>query len=231
MRTILTAMATCIGLTAPISAVADSVLVELFTSQGCSSCPPADELLGKLAKRDNVIALSLHVDYWDYLGWKDEFANPKFTTRQQNYARAAESTMIYTPQMIVGGKDSVVGTRTMELMDYIAEHQNTPDLVAVSLSKSGGEIILDATAKSSAKGTKVVQLVRYTPSQAVQIKRGENAGRTITYHNVVTSWAVMGTWTGTDPLKMRAPLSGDSPAVVVVQDGASGTVLAVARLD
>jgi hypothetical protein len=231
MRAIFTAVAACIGFATPIAATADAVLVELYTSQGCSSCPPADEVLGQLAKRDDVIALSLHVDYWDYLGWKDEFASPAFTARQQGFARAARSTMVYTPQMVVGGVDSVVGTRTMELMDHVARHQATPDLVVLRLSKSGGEIVLEGTAERAADGAKVVQLVRYTPSQAVAIKRGENAGKTVTYHNVVTSWTVIGTWKGTEPLTMRAPLDGDSPAVVVIQDGASGPVLAVARLD
>lgn len=231
MRAIFMAVTACVGLSVPVAATADSVLVELYTSQGCSSCPPADEVLGQLAKRNDVIALSLHVDYWDYLGWKDVFSKPEFTKRQQAYARAAQSTMIYTPQMVVGGVDSVIGTKTMELMDHITRHQNTRDVVNVNLSQAGGEIVLQATVDGAETGSKTVQLVRYIPSQSVEIRRGENAGKTVTYHNVVTSWTVIGTWKGTEPLRMRAPLEGDAPAVVVIQDGASGPVLAVARLE
>jgi hypothetical protein len=230
MRAIFTAMAVSIGVMAPVTASADAVLVELYTSQGCSSCPPADEILGKLAKRDDVIALSLHVDYWDYLGWKDVFADPAFTKRQQAYARAARENMIYTPQMVIGGVDSVVGTRTMELMDYISMRQKASRPVSLTLSKSAGQIDVDASS-TGVGGEWVVQLVRYIPKQAVEIKRGENAGRTVTYHNVVSSWNVIGTWNGEAPLQLSAPLDGDAPSVVVIQDGTSGPVLAVARLD
>lgn len=229
MRAIFSTLAAIGTLAAPLTASADAVLVELFTSQGCSSCPPADEILGKLASRDDVIALSLHVDYWDYLGWKDEFAQAAFTKRQQGYARAARENMVYTPQMVVGGVDSVVGTRTMELMDHIAKHQRAPKAAEISVARAAGSIVIEAT--SGVSGDKVVQLVRYTPKQSVAIKRGENAGRTVTYHNVVTSWAVIGTWSGTSPLQLTAPLDGDAPSVVVIQDGTSGPVLAAARID
>lgn len=231
MRALLKAALTAtLGLAAPVAATADAVLVELFTSQGCSSCPPADEVLGQLANRDDVIALSLHVDYWDYLGWKDEFALPAFTQRQQGYARAASENMIFTPQMVVGGTDSVVGTRTLELMDHIARHKSAESKVEVNLSKNGDAIVIEANSLGGS-GDRVVQLVRYKPKSSVAIKRGENAGRTVTYHNVVTSWTVLGTWSGSAPLQMKAPLDGDAPSVVVIQDGASGPVLAAARLD
>lgn len=220
----------CAAMFAP-QAQADAVLVELFTSQGCSSCPPADEVLGQLTKRDDVIALSLHVDYWDYLGWKDSFADPAFSNRQKAYAAAASSTMIYTPQMIVGGVNSVVGTRTMELMDHLAAHQSKARAVELQLAKSDGDIVVRGEAIRKLPARMVVQLVRYSPKETVKIKRGENAGRNITYHNVVTSWRVIGTWDGDAPLDVSAPLDGDEPSVIVVQDGASGPVLAVARID
>ena len=95
------------------------VVVELFTSQGCSSCPPADALLDRLSSRNNVLALSLHVDYWDYIGWKDKFASPAHTARQQAYARAAGRRSVYTPQMIINGLDDVAGTAPMDVADMI----------------------------------------------------------------------------------------------------------------
>ena len=98
------------------------VVVELFTSQGCSSCPPADALLRKLAEEEDVIALALHVDYWDYLGWKDSFATPKFTARQRAYAKKARSRSIYTPQMVVQGEDRVVGNDAEMVLARISEH-------------------------------------------------------------------------------------------------------------
>ena len=230
LRAGLKILGVCAALIAP-QAQAETVLVELFTSQGCSSCPPADEVLGQLAKRDDVIALSLHVDYWDYLGWKDVFADPAFSNRQKAYAAAASSTMIYTPQMMVGGVDSVVGTQTMELMDRLAAHQKKKSIVKLQLAKVGGQIEIRGMAVSKTPSQMVVQLVRYSPQESVKIKRGENAGRTVVYHNVVQSWSVVGTWDGASPLSVNAPLKGDAPSVVVVQDGASGPVLAVARID
>ncbi len=230
LRSGLKVLGICAALVAP-QAQAESVLVELFTSQGCSSCPPADEILGQLAKRDDVIALSLHVDYWDYLGWKDQFADPAFSNRQKAYAATAKSTMIYTPQMVVGGVDSVVGTRTMELMDHLAKHQARKRAVQLALSKSSGQLAVRGEAIAKTPSEMVVQLVRYSPIETVAIKRGENAGRRMTYHNVVTSWTVIGTWDGAAPLNVQAPLEGDAPSVVVIQDGVSGPVLAVARID
>jgi hypothetical protein len=230
LRSGLKVLGMCAAMVAP-QAQAEGVLVELFTSQGCSSCPPADEILGQLAKRDDVIALSLHVDYWDYLGWKDQFADVAFSNRQKAYARAMRSTMIYTPQMVVGGVDSVVGTRTMELMDHLAKHNSRKKAVQIAVSKASGQIEVRGKAVAKTPSKMVVQLVRYTPSATVAIKRGENAGRDITYHNVVKSWTVIGTWDGAEPLNLQAPLEGDAPSVVVIQDGASGPVLAVARID
>jgi len=117
IRHLMAAALAAVTLTPAGQANADGpVVVELFTSQGCSSCPPADKILGELAKRDDVIALSLHVDYWDYLGWKDDFASPAHTARQQGYATALGERMMFTPQMIIGGTDSVVGSRAMELI-------------------------------------------------------------------------------------------------------------------
>ncbi|MEM9583676.1 MAG: DUF1223 domain-containing protein [Pseudomonadota bacterium] len=224
------ATAIALGFMPAQSAQAD-VVVELFTSQGCSSCPPADELLAELTKRDGVIALSLHVDYWDYLGWKDEFANPAFTQRQRGYAAQAGSSMIYTPQMIVGGKDSVVGTRGMELADYINKHAAMAAPVKLVAKRDGRSVTVRAEVAGSAPQRMVVQLVEYSPSETVAIKRGELAGHNLTYHNVVRSWTKVADWNGAVPLSFEATTTSDAPAVILVQDGPTGPILAAERVN
>ncbi|MFY0690978.1 MAG: DUF1223 domain-containing protein [Paracoccaceae bacterium] len=225
------AAAACLALFSAERGAADGVVVELYTSQGCSSCPPADALLSQLAERDDVIALSLHVDYWDYLGWKDDLADPSYTERQRAYARHAGSTMIYTPQMIVGGRDMIVGTKAMVLADHIQRHNAAPKPVGVEMSRKGDRFEIRAQALGATPPEMKVQLVRYKRSETVEIQRGENAGKTITYHNVVTSWETIGGWDGAAPLALAAPAAGEAPAVVIVQDGTSGPILAAARLD
>jgi len=205
------------------------VLVELFTSQGCSSCPPADEFLGKLAARDDVVALSLHVDYWDYIGWKDSFANPKFSKRQHAYAYAAGKKMVYTPQMVVAGRDHVIGTKFSKIGSLIKKRNAENSTVSLLIERRGNKLIIQASVKNKTPDM-VVQLVRYSAGQRVAIKRGENAGRKITYHNVVTSWSVLKQWSGNKPLSMAADVSGSDPIVVIVQTAGHGPVLATARL-
>ena len=212
------------------TATADPVVVELFTSQGCSSCPPVDALMAELAERDEVIALALHVDYWDYLGWEDSFADPAFTARQKRYARAAGSRMIYTPQMIVGGADHVKGFQPMELADLIQAHREAPDPVAVSLERKGELLFVTLKPRGGEVGEVVVQLVRYRPEADVEIERGENAGRTIAYRNIVTVWRPIATWNGRTPMKLAAPISGPEPVVVIAQEAGYGPILAAARL-
>lgn len=116
----------------------EPVVVELYTSQGCSSCPPADALLHELAARDDVLPLALHVDYWDYIGWKDKFARREHTRRQKGYARAGGRRMIYTPQMIIMGQEDVVGADAMQVESAIQKHQKQPRPVSLKLRRDGG---------------------------------------------------------------------------------------------
>lgn len=227
-RMVLAAVAALAGATA--TATADPVVVELFTSQGCSSCPPADNLMAELADRDDVIALALHVDYWDYLGWRDSFADPAFTARQKRYAKAAGVHMIYTPQMIVGGADHVKGFRPIELADLITAHRDRVAPLAVTLERQGDRLFVTLQPLGRDTGDVVVQLVRYRPAAAVDIKRGENAGRTITYHNIVTVWRPLATWNGRTPMKLAEPITGSDPVVVIAQKPGHGPILAAARL-
>ena len=213
------------------SAVAqNATVVELYTSQGCSSCPPADEILTELADRDDVIALALHVDYWDYIGWKDDLANPAYTARQRAFARAIGERTVYTPQMFFGGSSHVIGSRPMKVMDQIQAHNAAPDAVTVSLSRNGDELQIDATGSNLYRGDAVVQIVRYIPEVVREIRRGENAGRTITYTNVVNSWHNAGVWDTRSPLSMQASLSGSEPVVVIIQQGTDGPILGAAQV-
>lgn len=207
------------------------VVVELFTSQGCSSCPPADALLHDLAQRDDVIALAMHVDYWDYIGWKDSFATPALTQRQRDYARAGGRRMVYTPQMIINGQDHVVGTRVQDVHDLIARHERQAPVMALEARREGDEMTIRATPARDVTGPLTVQLLRYRPSETVAIKRGENAGQTLNYTHVVTQIDVLREWDGRGVLEVTAEVSGALPAVVMVQGADHGPVLAAAYVE
>lgn len=231
MRKTLTALA-LIGATfaGPLSAQDQKVVVELFTSQGCASCPPADALLDKLAQRDDVIALALHVDYWDYLGWKDTFSVAAFTARQHGYARAAHARAVYTPQMVIGGVDHVIGSKAMDVMDQVAAHRGAPNPVGLSAVRDGTVLQIKAEARQAGLGPMIVQIVRYMPSEVVAIPRGENAGKSVRYANIVTSWNVVGRWNGEAPLEMEVPVAGAAPAVVIIQRDSYGPIVAAVTL-
>ena len=218
------------ALASPVHGQSSPVVIELYTSQGCSSCPPADALLHELTERDDVVPLALHVDYWDYIGWKDSFADPAHTLRQKAYARAAGQRSIYTPQMIIGGEDHVIGYKPMRLAKLIEEHgkQNAP--VALKVTRMGGALEISAEPPKRRTGSMTVNLVRYTPRSTVKINRGENAGRTLTYANIVTEWNVLGNWNGGVPLQMRVDARGNDPIVVIVQRAGHRRILAAAHL-
>lgn len=229
---ILTALALCGPALAQDTVQTGPVVVELFTSQGCAACPPADALLAELANRDDVIALSLHVDYWDYIGWADTFAAPEFTQRQYGYGRAAGSTMVYTPQMIVGGQDVVAGSRSMAVADLIQAHQAAPYPVTITIETVGGAHIVRADATMPPpRPEMVVQLVSFTPHQLVDITRGERAGSSVDFHNIVTTWQAVADWDGAAPLELRLEQAGDSRQVVIVQVANYGPVVGAARVD
>ena len=215
-----------------LSAMAEprQVVVELYTSQGCSSCPPADELLAKLEGRKGVIPLALHVDYWDYIGWKDSFGDPRFTARQKAYARSAGRRMIYTPQMIIDGLDDVVGSKPMEVVDKIEAAQAVQTGVTLQLMRDGSALKISARAKGAVSGPMDIQLVRYNPEKTVRIGSGENAGKTIRYVNTVTQWHKIGTWDGRAPLALVSEIAGSEPVVVIIQEAGPKRIVAAARL-
>ena len=206
------------------------VVVELYTSQGCSSCPPADAFMHKLATRNDVIALALHVDYWDYIGWKDVFGSHANTERQHAYARTAGRRSVYTPQMIIGGEEDVVGNHPMDVADLVKKHAARAPEVDLAIARSGGKLTIKATAKRASSKPMVVQLVRYMPKQTVKVTRGENAGKTLSYSNIVTEWKAVGKWDGRAPLNSTAKISGNQPVVVIIQGAGNGPIMAAARL-
>jgi hypothetical protein len=200
-------------------------LLELFTSQGCSSCPPADKLLGELAADPSLVVLSVPIDYWDYLGWKDTLANPAHSARQRAYARARGDRQVYTPQIVVNGSSHVLGSdhaaveRAITQSDRNAAIMSVPVLISVGGSNLNVKV---AAGKEHVGGE--VWLCPLLRSMPIEIGRGENRGRTVTYHNVVRSWLKLGDFTGTDiawnvPLTeiMSEEIDG---AAVMVQQGA-----------
>ncbi|TQS73954.1 DUF1223 domain-containing protein [Rhodobacteraceae bacterium] len=216
--------------TAPSETAAESqtppqktpVVVELFTSQGCAACPPADKILGHLAERDDVIALALHVDYWDYLGWADQFGQPAFSARQKGYARAAKERMIYTPQLIVNGQQRLLGADRGAITTALASAKATQSQVQISISGGNGAYKVSLKADPPLSQDAMVQLVRYIPSAQMEILRGENAGLTMSYSNIVTAWHVAADWDGQTPMTLDMAVEGDDPAVVIVQTAQAG---------
>jgi hypothetical protein len=206
------------------------VVVEFYTSQGCSSCPPADQVFEQLAAQPGVIPLALHVDYWDYIGWRDTFGNARFTDRQKAYARAAGERMIYTPQMIVGGRERIVGTEVGELQQALTQRSAAMQPVQLTLTRQGDQIIIHASANPPLAKAVIVQLVRYVPQQTVEIEGGENAGQIVTYSNIVTDWQRLGEWPGTAPLELQAQAPGPNPVVVILQDQGPAEIIAAAAL-
>ncbi|MCR9127850.1 MAG: DUF1223 domain-containing protein [Rhodobacteraceae bacterium] len=232
MKSLIATLILALGLSAgPVAAQSNPVVVELFTSQGCSSCPPADALMAQLASRNDVLPLALHVDYWDYIGWKDEFANPAHTLRQKGYARVAGRRSIYTPQMVINGQDDVVGARSMELGELIMAHKSRPDVIALTARRQDGRLRVQAAAVPDAAGEMVVQLVRYDDLRETKITRGENAGRQIAYVNVVREMVVLAEWDGREALTLDVPIAGDRRTAVLVQYVDYGAIVGAVRLD
>ena len=234
MQRTLRAILTAVGLTtfAGAAAAQGPVVVELFTSQGCSNCPPVDALLGELAEHEDVIALALHVDYWDYIGWADTFADPAFAARQHGYARAAGSTVVYTPQLVIGGQAQMIGHQPMAVFGEIVAHVEAPDPVALELTRAGEGYVLQAQMRGPAPdGIMLIHLVRYTPFEIVDIRRGENANQALEYHNIVRDWQVVAEWDGQDDITVELAQTGPEPHVVIVQQATHGPILAAARLE
>jgi hypothetical protein len=209
----------------PAHATEPRAVVELFTSQGCSSCPPADKILGEFAKDPSVIALSLPIDYWDYLGWKDTLADSRFSARQKAYSRMRGDRDVYTPQMIVNGAAHVIGSDRAGIEGAIKDTGKTGGVmsVPVTLTLAGKQLTVSVAAGKDAVSHGEVWLCSISKAVPISIGRGENRGREVIYHNVVRNLLKVGDWNGsagswTVPLDsvMR---DGVDAAAVLVQDG------------
>src|SRR5207237_7898898 len=208
-------------LTSAVASAEPRAVIELFTSQGCSSCPPADKLAGELARDPSLVVMSLPIDYWDYLGWKDTLALPGHTNRQRAYSKARGDREVYTPQVVVNGITHVLGSDKHAIDDAIALTRKRPGTLSlpVTLSVAGEQISVSVpAAKDATKGE--IWLCPITKTAPVEIGRGENSGNKITYHNVVRRWVKLGDWTGaartfTVALRDMTAVGADSVAVVV----------------
>ncbi|MBI4275208.1 MAG: DUF1223 domain-containing protein [Rhizobiales bacterium] len=202
-------------------------VLELFTSQGCSSCPPADRLLGALARDPSIVAISMPVDYWDYIGWKDTLADPRNASRQRAYAQVRGDRQVYTPQLVVNGSVHVVGSDKSAIEQAITNtsRSGTAMSVPVKLAASNGTITVNVGEGAVQKAGEV-WLYAVTTEVPVKIGRGENAGRSVTYYNVCRNWVKLGDWNGkaaswnipADKIKT----DGVNAAVAIVQSGHAG---------
>jgi len=225
---------------AEVDLAADSpgapIVVELFTSQGCNSCPPADEFLGELAGRPGIIALSLHVDYWDYIGWQDPYASPASTARQRDYVKQLGLRYVYTPQMIIDGHADVAGLQRRKVLRTIEAAAADHKALQVRFERTnGGRIVIPEG--HAPEGGAAVWLAVYDGGHETQVPRGENAGRKLRNYNVVRELTQIGTWRGARleiPLDMAsAAAEGRDGCAVIVQKRPAGRVLgaAAARLE
>ena len=182
----------------PLSAGEPRAVIELFTSQGCSSCPPADKVLGELARDPSLVTLSLPVDYWDYLGWKDTLALHGHSNRERAYADARGDREVYTPQVVVDGLVHVLGSDKAAIEQAIAQikRNSAPLTVPVSVTVADGKVQVNVTAGGDEPGSAEIWLCPITGKVQVAIERGENHGRKLTYYNVVRRWVKLGDWTG-----------------------------------
>lgn len=199
-------------------------VVELFTSQGCASCPPADKLLSELATRDDIIALGCHVDYWDHLQWKDTYSQAFCTNRQRVY-NAVLDTGIYTPQIVINGTDAMVGTRPATVQDAI---DTATILPALPVTREGGEIVIDASTLAD-RDHLAISIFGYGSVEDQKIDSGENKGKNITYANPVTMLGNTETFGGTETIRYAVP-EGAAGYAVTVHDAETGAMIAAGKL-
>jgi hypothetical protein len=239
-RTLLRTAATLLAIGVVPSLAGDvkqpSGVLELFTSQGCSSCPPADAVLAEMAESGEVVALGYHVDYWDYLGWKDTLGRAENTARQYDYGKSFGIRSVYTPQAVINGRTHVNGARREAVSGTLSELRKSGEglTIAVAVTRSGESIMIDADGSPDGKGDAHLVLVYFDPTKPIVIERGENKGRTISYVNPVTGIQTAGMWHG-KPVRFEFPqseIAKKGGCAVLLQsvnkDGLPGPILGAA---
>lgn len=240
LRRIAGAIALMLSVSVSLPAQADEqvTVVELFTSQGCPACVRADKLLGELVARDDILALSLHVDYWDYYGWADPFASEVYSQRQQRYLDKRGLPYVYTPQIVVDGQHQASGNKPKEVMANIrAAQDRTEGRVVVRVERvSGGEVrvrIPDVDARY--RGEAEIVMVRFDEKHVTEVPRGENSGKTITNHHVVRMMRPVARWNGeqVDVVVPLQELDGADPVycAIIVQERGQGRILGASVVD
>ncbi len=212
-------------------------LVELYTSQGCSSCPPAERFSAELDKRDDVVVLTMHVNYWDYIGWRDPFASDETTDRQRAYGRRLARGMVYTPQMVIDGVHDAVGSDRYAVNRAIAEARRADRLrLDIDVRSDGDGGLVVSLPGGHFDGAAIVWLARFDAEQKTSVTRGENTGRTLRTVNVVRDLRRIGSWTGA-PVDFHLPASlltagegGRDGCAIIVQAEGPGAVLGVHKM-
>jgi len=207
-------------------------VVELFTSEGCSSCPPAEALLRDLADQPNILALEFHVDYWDYIGWADPYADPVFTKRQRDYAKFFRSRTVYTPQMVFQGVREGPGSRPDEVLEHLAAVQSVSKIPVFLSMTTGNKLELQLNAVGEQTDAEIL-LLTYDDYRETMVTRGENSGKTLTHRQVVRSLESMGSWDGTSLQLVRAipaTQSDQAGCAVLIQDKHTGRILGAASI-
>lgn len=213
----------------PVDTSVRPMLVELYTSQGCPLCPAANEYLARLDQRDDVIALSFSVDYWDVYGWQDTYARPEFVERQRAYKYALELSRIYTPQFVIDGANEVSGTQRDRILDSIQTRQmmlsETVDIAVTP--NGGGNFSIDVWGNISREQTASVYLAAFHPgARSVSVEGGRNEGRDVTVYNPVIALFDLGDWQSGEA-SFGAALPEGSAGVLIIQAGEAGEIIAV----
>jgi hypothetical protein len=229
LKSIRAVVCTLVGLL-PCWASAGQAVLELFTSQGCSSCPPADALLGELAQRPDVLALAFHVDYWNDLGWRDRFSLAAATERQRRYTEALGLPSAFTPQLVMDGRASFVGSDQRRILGALTSANGAGSPIALSIGD--GQLRVDIP-QGTSQGEQDINLIAFLAQASTAIGRGENSGRTLTEFNIVRQVRVLGTWSG-QRRTLQVPLADLAPdatdVAVLLQRVHQGAIVGSARI-
>lgn len=226
LTTLSAASVSLIATSASAEDVNNPTVVELFQSQGCSSCPPANAVLNSLADRPDILALSFSVTYWDRLGWKDIFAHPAYTARQWEYSKEGKRDQVSTPQMIVNGRGVLVGSNKRQVETFLQRYDRGAS--GPSIAHAAGKVSIESGRSS---GPANIWQVVYDPRvHQVPIRAGENGGKTLPHKNIVRGIYLLGKWDGNAVSYAVRPSPSSLRSAILVQDGPGGAILAARRI-